>query len=142
MKKFLSLLMISMLIPACSHDSEKRNKNPYIPSYGFSINLDTNLPSYSPLAIPLNPIIVTTGGTGVSGIIVMKISDGDYRAWEAACPNQYPASCSTLKISGATNAKCDCENFTYSLFTGVGSGQYTMIPYHVQVSGTVVKVSN
>ena len=63
----------------------------------------------------------------------MKISDTDYRAWDANCPNQYPSSCSQMRINGV-NAKCNCDNFEYSLFTGVGNdGDYIMKPYRVQV---------
>jgi nitrite reductase/ring-hydroxylating ferredoxin subunit len=72
----------------------------------------------------------------------MRISASEYRAWEAACPNQSPTDCSTMKIVGL-EAKCDCDNQKYSLFTGVGTGQYTMKPYQVEVlNGENIRVFN
>jgi nitrite reductase/ring-hydroxylating ferredoxin subunit len=75
----------------------------------------------------------------------MKISDTDYRAWEANCPNQYPSSCSRMIIFGL-NAKCPCDDFEYSLFNGVGmddEAEYTMKPYRVDILGkNLIRVSN
>ena len=132
MKNFLFYLFIAGLLTRCSGDSV-RNNNPYIPSYNFSYVINLNL--NTPLTIPVNPVIVTEP-TGIS-MIVMKITDTDYRAWNANCPNQAISSCSRLIIKeDKINAKCNCENYEYSLFTGVGSAKYTMIPYQVEVLGS------
>jgi hypothetical protein len=40
-----------------------------------------------------------------------------------------------MSINGI-NAKCGCDNIEYSIFTGIGTGNYTMKPYRVEVSGT------
>ena len=144
MKKLLALFSIIMLILSCSSDSV-RYKNPFIPNYGFSITIDANLPSYSKLQSAINPLLIYDGISGANGIIVMKISDTDYRAWEANCPNQYPSACSRMVINGV-NAKCPCDDIEYSLFNGVGvngQGEYTMKPYRVEVLGkNLIRVSN
>ena len=144
MKKLLALFSIIMLILSCSSDSV-RYKNPFIPNYGFSITIDANLPSYSKLQSAINPLLIYDGISGANGIIVMKISDTDYRAWEANCPNQYPSACSRMIINGV-NAKCPCDEIEYSLFNGVGvngQGEYTMKPYRVEVLGkNLIRVSN
>ncbi len=144
MKKLLALFSIIMLILSCSSDSV-RYKNPFIPNYGFSITIDANLPSYSKLQSAINPLLIYDGISGANGIIVMKISDTDYRAWEANCPNQYPSACSRMIINGV-NAKCPCDDIEYSLFNGVGvngQGEYTMKPYRVEVLGkNLIRVSN
>ena len=142
MKKILSLLFFLPLILACDKDSNTRNVNPYLPQYSFSVSINTSLPQYSGLTSPINPVFVDVEGAGVSGLIVMKISDTDYRAWEAACPNQYPTSCSRMSIKNNTTAKCSCEDFEYSLLTGVGAGGYTMIPYRYEIQGSVVRIFN
>lgn len=140
MKKYILLLTLFGLTLGCSKD-RIRNTNPYIPNYSFSLTINTNLPLYSGLNSPINPIVVTEPGTGVN-LILMKISDTDYRAWDANCPNQYPSSCSKMTISGI-NAKCPCDAIEYSLFTGVGTGEYTMKPYTVEVLGTnLIRVYN
>lgn len=144
MKKLLVLLSITLFILSCSNDSI-RYKNPFIPNYGFSITIDANLPTYSKLLSPINPLLIFDGTSGANGIIVMKISDTDYRAWEANCPNQYPSACSRMVINGV-NAKCPCDDIEYSLFNGVGidgQGEYTMKPYRVDIlAKNLIRVSN
>jgi nitrite reductase/ring-hydroxylating ferredoxin subunit len=144
MKKSIALLSIIVLLLSCSSDSV-RYKNPFIPNYNFSINIDANLPTYSRLLSAINPLLITTENVGANGIIVMKISDTDYRAWEANCPNQYPSACSRMIINGL-NAKCPCDDIEYSLFNGVGidsQGEYTMKPYRVEILGkNLIRVSN
>lgn len=144
MKKLLGLLSLTLLIISCSTDSI-RYKNPYIPNYGFSTTIDANLPLYSKLLLPINALFIYDGISGANGIIVMKISDTDYRAWDASCPNQYPSDCSRMVINGV-NAKCPCDDIEYSLFTGVSAdkqGEYTMKPYRVDILGkNLIRVSN
>ena len=144
MKKLLALFALVLLLLSCSSDNV-RYKNPYIPNYGFSINIDANLPLYSGLLSAVNPILITNENVGANGIIVMKISDTDYRAWEANCPNQYLSACSRMVINGV-NAKCPCDEIEYSLFNGVGidgQGEYTMKPYRVDILGkNLIRVSN
>ena len=144
MKKLLALLSLTLFVLSCTSDNI-RYKNPFIPNYGFTITIDANLPLYSGLLSPINPILITNENVGANGIIVMKISDTDYRAWEANCPNQYPSSCSRMVIKGV-NAKCPCDNIEYSLFNGVGvdgQGEYTMKPYRIDILGkNLIRVSN
>ncbi|MDR6968913.1 nitrite reductase/ring-hydroxylating ferredoxin subunit [Flavobacterium arsenatis] len=143
MKKFVFLFSILFLILGCSSD-RIRNVNPYIPNYNFSITIDANLPLYSGLRSAVNPIAIPDSGPSPR-LIVMKISETDYRAWDAHCPNQYTSSCTQMVINGV-NAKCPCDDIEYSLFTGVsidGSGDYTMKPYRVEVIGTnLIRISN
>lgn len=133
MKKYLLSLFFLGLFGCCSNDS-KRNVNPFLPEYSFSYPINLTLPSFQPLTSNVNAMYINAQGLGVKGIIVLRVSATDYRAWEAACPNQYPSDCSTMKIVGL-EAKCDCDNLKYSLFTGVGSAdaQYTMKSYQVEV---------
>ena len=144
MKKILALLSLTLIVLSCTSDNI-RYKNPYIPDYSFSITIDANLPLYSGLLSPINPILISNENVGANGIIVMKISDTDYRAWEANCPNQYPSACSRMVIFGV-NAKCPCDDIEYSLFNGVGingQGEYTMKPYRVDIlAKNIIRVSN
>ncbi|HOZ75292.1 MAG TPA: hypothetical protein PLS51_07870 [Flavobacterium sp.] len=140
MKKICLVLLLFAMLISCDKDSP-RNTNPFLPDYSFSVSINKNLPLYADLNSPINPVFIDIQNAGISGIIAMKISDTDYRAWEASCPNQYPSACSRMQIDGI-NAKCNCENFVYSLFTGVGGGQYTMKPYRVEVLGDVIRIYN
>lgn len=142
MKNIALLISAFFTVLGCSTDNV-RYKNPYLPNYNFSIDINENLPTYSELKIPMNPVYVNNGTTGVSGIIVMRISDTDYRAWEAACPNQPPTSCSTMNVEGLY-AQCNCEtSHRYSLFDGTAELEYGMRPYRVEVlSNTAIRVYN
>ena len=136
MKNLLLALILLPFITGCSKD-KVRNTNPYLPDYSFNLTINTNLASYSKLNFNMQPLYINDGTSGIKGIIVMKVSDTDFRAWEASCPNQYPSDCSTMVISGL-NAKCNCEDaYEYNMFSGIGNNgaSYTMIPYRVEVLG-------
>jgi len=140
MKNYLCAILFACLLLSCSKDAP-RNNNPFLPNYSFSVSVNKNLPLYSGLNSPINPVFIDIQNAGISGIIAMKISDTDYRAWEASCPNQYPATCSRMTIEGV-NSKCACEGFAYSLFTGVGGGSYTLKAYRVEIIGDVLRIYN
>lgn len=141
MKKLFAILFGVVLLMGCTNDNA-RYVNPNIPNYSFNLIVNMNLPSYSGLNSPVNPIYISQDGAGVAGIIVMKVSDTDFRAWEANCPNHPLSSCSRMSISGV-NAKCNCDNVTYSLFTGVGEGKYSMKSYMVELmQGNSIRIFN
>jgi nitrite reductase/ring-hydroxylating ferredoxin subunit len=143
MKNIFLLLAVITLSMGCSSDTI-RNKNPYIPNYSFSVTIDANLPTYSGLKSAINPIKIPDNGQHPT-LIVMKVGDRDYRAWDANCPNQYPSDCSQMSIVGV-NAKCACDAIEYNLFNGVSidqSAEYTMKPYRVESVGTdIIRISN
>ncbi len=141
MNRIFSLLILSTIVLGCGKDSV-RNVNPFLPNYPFTYDINTNLPLYSGLRNNVNPVAVNVEGVGINGIIVMKVSENNYVAWDAACPNMYPGVCDRMIIDGL-NAKCDCDGLSYSLFTGVGQGApYTLKPYLVQVVGEIIRVTN
>jgi len=121
----------------CS-DSGFNNKNPYLPNYSFTINIDTNLPLYSNLKFVSNAVYIS--GQGVRGVIVFNTGSG-YNAFDAACPNQALGSCSTMTIKGI-NAVCPCDSKEYSLFTGQGGLQYPLKQYRVEANGNMIRVYN
>lgn len=139
MKNWLLCIFIALLC-SCSDGMQGYN-NPYLPNYSFAITINKNLPLYNGLNSPINPIIIREATAGISGIIAMKISDNDYRAWELSCPNQTPVACSRMTLNGL-NAKCSCDNFEYSLFTGLGNAPYPMKPYRIEVLGDLIRIYN
>lgn len=132
MKKLFLIVIFFGILVGCSNDKGKTN-NPYLPNYAFSFIVNMNLPLYSGLMSPFNPILITDSGSGVT-MIVMKVSDSQYQAWDAYCPNQYPTSCSLLKLS-SPNAKCECEDYVYNLLTGLGNAEYSLKPYYIEILG-------
>jgi hypothetical protein len=142
MKKFLFAIFLLALFVGCEKDSTRRTNNPYLPNYGFSAVLNLNLPSYSGLLTPVNPIAVTIEGD--IDLLIMKVSDNQFYAWNGNCPNQTATACSKLSISGS-NGKCNCDDqFLYSLFTGIGqNATYPLVNYRVEALGNnTIRVYN
>ncbi|RZJ51795.1 MAG: hypothetical protein EOO44_13795 [Flavobacterium sp.] len=137
MKKILLLTLFVIALISCS-DSERSNKNPYIPNYSVNLSVDMNLPAYSNLKFVSNGIIVPN--FGAKGVIIFNAGSG-YTAFDAACPNQDLSSCTAMTIEGV-NAVCSCDKTEYSLFTGLGGKEYPLKQYKVQVTGTVIHVYN
>ena len=143
MKKHLLLILAFSILFSCN-DSTFSNNNPYLPNYSFSIDINTNLPSFSNLKFASNAVF--TPEVGVRGIIIFNTGSG-YTAFDAACPNQNLSSCSTMTIKGI-NAICSCDDSEYSLFSGQCIGtkctgkQYAMKQYRVEISGNAIRVYN
>ena len=140
MKKYILIIITSLFFLGCSNN-ENSNKNPYLPNYSFSVDLNLNLPTYSTLKYASNAIYYS--GAGVSGIIVFNTGSG-YNAFDAACPNQEAGSCAAMTIKGV-NALCPCDKKEYNLFTGQATtaATYPMKQYRVQViSETLIRIYN
>ena len=137
MKKHAALFLIITLLFSCS-DSGFKNINPYLPNYSVIIDLNLNLPEYSNLKFVSNAVFIP--GKGVRGVVVFNTGIG-YKAYDAACPNQALASCSTMTLKGI-NLVCPCDKEEYSLFSGQGKLQYPLKEYRVQVNGDVIRVYN
>jgi len=145
-KSLVTLLFLSLLMISCSTQNTRRN--PYLQEISFSIKLNLNLPTYTPLKIIGNPVYVSAAGAGTRGVIVMNTGFDSFVAFEASCANHLPNSCSNLKLKGQ-NALCDCEDFQYTLFTGQllnppsnGERSYDLLAYQTRLSGNVLQVFN
>lgn len=141
MKKYLLLILLPLLF-GCSQDSFK-NSNPYLPNYGFSIDLNLNLPQYNQLLYTANAVYVNDAGAGIRGVFVFNTGNENYVAFDAACPNQALSSCSTMTINGI-KALCACDGAEYSFFSGQAPGkEYPMKQYRVQkTSATSLRIYN
>ncbi|MDG1571730.1 hypothetical protein OZ410_05345 [Robiginitalea sp. M366] len=140
------LLMGLLMSLGCTQDTV--NRNPYLPELGFRYDLNLNLPLYSPLNTTGNPVYLSGAGVGIRGVVVMNTGFDVYRAFEASCPNHPPNSCSTMEVDGQV-ARCSCEDYEYSLFTGQllnrPSGEaryYDMLEYRAVRTGSVLTLSN
>lgn len=145
LKNIAILLFLSVLILGCSTQTSRRN--PYLQEINFSIEINLNLPTYSPLKIIGNPVAVNTAGAGTQGIIIMNSGFDSFVAFEASCANHAPNSCSQLRIDGQ-NALCSCDDYQYSLFTGqflnapTEGRSYDLLAYGTRLNGNVLQVFN
>src|SRR3970282_895638 len=94
MKKHLLLFIVFTLFLGCS-ESSFNNKNPYIPNYTFTIDINMNLPAYSNLQYPSNAIYYA--GVGEKGIYIFNTGSG-YNAFDAAFAHTTISSCSDIDL--------------------------------------------
>lgn len=141
MKKLIALIIAIITVSACSSDDTRRNRNPYIPSYSFQVELNLNLPSYSDLRYVGGVQYVNLAGAGLNGIIVYNRDGNNYSAYEATCPNQIPTTCSRLEIDGLY-VICPCDNVRYSLIDGFGPAEWPLVSYRVVKNGDILIISN
>lgn len=142
MKKYILLMVAVMALAGCDSD-DFNYRNPYLPDYNFSIDIDTNLPLYNQMQFTGNPVYIGQAGIGINGIIVTNTGSG-FSAYEASCPNQPLTGCSLLDIDGI-NAICPCDDVEFNLFTGLPSTKvkYSLKPYRIQQTGpTTLRVYN
>jgi len=145
MKKIIAFFIAIIAVSGCSEDDTINNRNPFVPTYSFSYDINLDLPLYSDLNSTGNAQYIFASGVGTNGVIVFNKGLNDFVAYEASCPNQYLSECSRLEIDG-TNVICPCDETTYNLFLGVpptGSDlKYGLIPYRAQLNGRILRISN
>ncbi len=127
---------------SCSKNSVNKNCN-FLLDVGVSLQLNLNLPQYSQLQFPSNPVYVANAGNG--GIIVTNTGTG-FVAFDAADPNHAPSSCSVLSISGI-NGTCGCDDKNeYNLFNGLPVGnaslQCPLKAYRIEQNGNSLLIFN
>ena len=140
--KFITLALL--LILGCGKD--KIERNPYLTSVRFNVNLNLNLPGYDNLRYAGGGQSIRQGG--INGLLVFNLNGNDFLAWEATCPNHPIRDCSDLSITGVL-AECSCEGFEYSLATGQllnpkegTKNPYPMLFYNVRRLGNKLNITN
>ncbi|MBT8245607.1 hypothetical protein [Winogradskyella sp.] len=135
MKKFL-ILCLSIFIFGCSNNDNINNCN-FLLNVNVNTTINLNLPQFSQLINPGNPLRLEGQGNG--GIIIMRTGSQTIRAWDASDPNHAFSNCSILSINGQ-NGVCGCEDANeYSFFTGQSLGENqqpcTLLAYRVEFIG-------
>jgi len=140
MKKIFVITLLFVLTLSCSKD-RSNNENPYLPNYGFNVEINRSLPLYNNLQFAGNAIKVNITGAGIRGLIVINTGSG-ILAFDGACPNQDLTSCSTLTLSGI-EATCPCDSAVYNLYTGQSLGKpYPLKQYRTEVNGNIIRIYN
>lgn len=131
MKKYILLFLAVAALAGCNSD-DNNYRNPNLPDYNFTVDIDMSLPLYSQLQFTGNAVYIGQAGIGINGIFVANTGSG-FSAYEASCPNQPLTNCSRLVKNGMI-ATCPCDDVEFSLFTGLASSEvrYNLKPYRVQ----------
>ena len=144
-KKLIPKIFFSFfLLLGCG--KENLDKNPYLISSKFNLEINLNLPQYDQLRYAGGAMKIDQGG--INGILIFNVNGENFMAWEATCPNHLPEECSKLEILGLLS-KCKCENFKYSLASGqlINPSEdikthYPMFNYHAIFSNNQLILSN
>lgn len=141
--KILTLFLICICL-ACSNDDKERDNNPYLTNPVISLNLNLNLPEYTPLKFPGNHIIINS--QGIRGFVIYNINNELYTAFDLSDPNHVPNDCSRMEIEGVL-ASCPCtdDSNEYDIITGLHTADENLYPmqrYRVERSGNEIFVSN
>ncbi|MGA0012078.1 MAG: hypothetical protein ACO3FD_03215 [Flavobacteriaceae bacterium] len=109
-------LIIAFILIGCTENQALRN--PYLVEASFDTQIDTRLPLYSELQQIGITVTLPSNLGGIQGIHLTQVGIDSFRAFEVACPNHQPNSCSATVAEG-TSARCSCpDDLSYSLFTG------------------------
>lgn len=140
--KHLPLLILILLITACSSDREENENCKFLLKIGVYETVNLNFPQFGNLNSPGNSTIIPGGN---AGIIVANLGLS-FIAWDAADPNHILSTCSTLEPNGLV-ATCQCEDKNkYDLSTGRpvndGSLQCALRNYRVERNGNLLVISN
>lgn len=141
MKK-ITLFLLFILFFGCT--KQQRQRIAHLPEARFSRTININLPLYSNLKSPLNPVVIENEGVGLRGIIVMNTGTM-FVAWDRACPHLELRDCSTANIENQIFAVCPCDGVRYNLVNGSPSQQdskFSMLSYRVSVNGNLLTISN
>lgn len=138
---YKKLSVIALLFAFSCNDESINSNNPNIPNYSFSLEINLNLPSNSSLQFISNHII--NNSVGARGIVVFNTGSG-FVAFDLACPNQSYSECTTPMTISGIDAICDCDETSYSLFSGQGNTElkYQMKQYNVQVNENILTIYN
>jgi nitrite reductase/ring-hydroxylating ferredoxin subunit len=116
-----------------------------VPDVYVYIRINLDLPQYNHLKSINNALKINNEGYNNNGVIVYRLSQDDYYAFDATCPQHINVSTSiNLDDSGSGGgATCPHCNTTYSFFNyGQANNGYPLKRYKVSLSGIYLTVSN
>jgi len=137
MKKNIIILLLVSLFACNSSD----DGNTLLPNVPVNVTLNLNLPAYQDLLINNGSAFVP--GHGIKGIIVFRLSETNFFAWDAACPHISPSGCSTMVINGVKMV-CNCDNTEFSILDGspLSGTQFSARQYRAVKTGNTVTITN
>lgn len=141
MKRLVYIFLILIAV-AC----DKPTANDLLPERQVDVTINLNLPQYINLLHPTGwEYTPTTSNYGFKGILIYK-KNGNYSAFERACPHLDVSACSAM-IFDDFYLKCTCDDSIFNIFTGGNSEtvgiEYSAREYHVQiVNATTLRITN
>ena len=110
LKKFFYILFISAALSSCHTDTPEL-PDVYVEEIVYLSNA-SNIKLQSPLGWAYVP-------GGIRGIIVYRVSETKFKAYERSCPHLSPNDCTYLDVEDdGIKAVCRCDKTEFLLLTG------------------------
>jgi nitrite reductase/ring-hydroxylating ferredoxin subunit len=138
MKNWLYIFLISCIFSACSKDN-----NSNIPLVNVEITININNPSYNVIAVPGGWTYINGGSRG---IIIYRVSNDQFNAYDRHCTFDSSNSCALVSID-ATNITGldDCCGSKFLLTDGSvtnGPANLPLKQYQTSFDGQVLRIFN
>ena len=138
MKKWFYILLFPILFSACS-----KNENGTIPLVNVNIIIYTNDPAFNDISVPGNWMYVNGGSRG---IIIYRVSNDEFRAYDRHCTYDVTNSCALVSVD-VTNitAYDDCCGSKFIITDGSvtqGPAGLPLKQYNTSFNGSVLRVFN
>jgi len=108
------LMVFTLVFTGCREDDGQKSCNP---EYVVAASININLPLYSELETR-GWTYVNGEGTGTKGIIVVKLTNGAYKAYDRNAPHICPTPNSRLEVIDDTKMYCPQDGAEWILLTG------------------------
>ncbi len=144
MKVKVLLILFFVVAFSCKDDDERLDQNPNLIRPLVNLNLNLNLPEYNALLFDGGSVIINS--QGIRGIVVYRVNDSFYTAFELSDPNHVPSTCSRMALDGiVTTCPCEDDTNSYNIVTGQHTTQpdlYPMMQYFATRNGNSVIISD
>ncbi len=143
MNKTVKIFVLLFLLSVISDSCKKEENQPTIPSVPVNFSINPNGTEYIRLNT-VNGWEYLTGG--YRGIIVSRISQNEFSAFERACPYDWDKTSTRIEVdtSGVT-AYCPSCLSKFILNDGTpyaGPSRYPLLKYQTYYDGNLLHISN
>ena len=138
MKKWFYILLILTIFLGCSKD-----QNDTIPLVKVDVIIHTNDPAYNVVAVPGGWIYINGGSRG---IIIYRVSNDEFNAYDRHCTYDTSNSCGLVSIEvNNITGKDDCCSSKFSIYDGSvtqGPAGLPLKQYNTSFDGQVLRIFN
>tara|TARA_B100000809_G_scaffold225368_1_gene236278 strand:+ start:1104 stop:1520 length:417 start_codon:yes stop_codon:yes gene_type:complete len=138
MKNWLYIIIISILLFGCTKTQDQN-----IPLVRVDTTIYTNNPSFNAISVPGTWTYINGGSRG---IIIYRVSNEEFRAYDRHCTYDSGNSCALVSVDGTNiTGLDDCCGSTFILTDGSvtqGPASLPLKQYQTSYDGAVLRVFN
>lgn len=111
---------------------KERDEDLYVPRVSTNVTINLNLPEYNDLINPGGWAYVLGGSRG---IIVYRVSETEFSAFDRHCPYMVIEGCKISMIEGSIAEDLECCHSRFEVITGIpvsGNAERPLQPFRTQ----------